>query len=54
LDKILKALMVATTVAILAVPAFAGEPIPAPEPGTMALLASGIGGVAVLRRLLKR
>jgi hypothetical protein len=54
LNKILKsALLVGTAVAILAVPAFAGT-VPAPEPGTMVLLASGIGGVAVLRRLLKR
>jgi hypothetical protein len=49
-------LMLAIAVAVSALPAFAGEPqtVPVPEPATLALLASGIGGVAVLRRLRKR
>ena len=56
MNKIFKsALVLGAAVAVLAAPAFAGEPIPVvPEPGTMALLASGIGGIAVLRRMLKR
>ena len=45
--------MLATVVAVLSVPAFAGT-ARLPEPGTMTLLACGIGGVAVVRRLLKR
>ena len=54
MNKMLKSgLMLATAVAVLAVPAFAGETV-VPEPGTMTLLASGIGGMAVLRRLVKR
>jgi hypothetical protein len=53
-NKMLKSgLMLAAAVVVLAVPAFAGISR-VPEPGTMVLLASGIGGVAVLRRLLKR
>ena len=40
-------------VAACALPAFAGRPIPTPEPVSMILLAAGIGGVAVVRRIRK-
>jgi hypothetical protein len=39
--------------AACALPAFAGRPVPTPEPVTMVLLAAGIGGVAVIRRIRK-
>jgi hypothetical protein len=46
-------LMVAMAAAVLAVPAFA-DSIPAPEPSTLAMLASGLGGVLALRHWRKR
>jgi PEP-CTERM motif len=43
----------ALVLAACALPAFAGRPIPTPEPVSMVLLGAGIAGVAVVRRLRK-
>jgi hypothetical protein len=54
LNKIFKfSLMFVIALAVTAVPAFAGTTIQVPEPVSFVLLASGIGGVALLRRLRK-
>jgi hypothetical protein len=53
LNKIFKfSLMFVIALAVTAVPAFAGN-VQVPEPVSFVLLASGIGGVALLRRLRK-
>ncbi len=51
-----KYVLLAIAMLAVAVPALAGEQnfVTVPEPATLALLASGIGGVAVLRRIVKR
>lgn len=49
------ALMLAAAVAVLALPAFAGQiVVRTPEPSSIMLLASGVGGILILRRLRKR
>jgi len=53
-NKILKfATMLSAVTFALSIPAFAGAPSPAtvPEPITLTLLATGIGAVAVVRKL---
>src|SRR6266404_3814381 len=48
------ALMLAAAVAVLALPAFAGQiVVRTPEPSSIMLLASGVGGILILRRLRK-
>jgi predicted transporter len=60
MSKIMKGLLVVCgAVIVCALPAFAGNPIPPrnmPEPGTIAMLVSGLGAVAGLRyyKLRKR
>ena len=34
--------------------AFAGLPVATPEPASMALLAAGVGGIALVRKLRRR
>jgi predicted secreted protein len=57
LNKVFKfALMSAIAIAVTAVtavPLFAGATVAVPEPTSLVLLASAIGGVVVLRRLRK-
>jgi PEP-CTERM motif-containing protein len=57
MNKVIKlALMLGTTAAVLAAPTFAGEAVRiynCPEPSTLALLASGLGGVIALRHWRK-
>jgi len=51
------ALMIGAATAALAVPAFAGTTqcfVSVPEPSTLAMLASGLGGVIALRHWRKR
>jgi hypothetical protein len=53
-NKILKFAIVLSAAAFaLSLPAFAGAPAPVavPEPVTLTLLATGIGGVALVRKL---
>ncbi len=40
--------------ALMAGTAFAGNPIVTPEPASMALLAAGVGGIALVRKLRRR
>jgi hypothetical protein len=46
-------LAVAALVAVISVPAFAGATVQVPEPATLLLVATGIGAVAIVRRLRK-
>ena len=53
-NKILKfAIVLSAATFALSLPAFAGAPAPVavPEPVTLTLLATGIGGVALVRKL---
>jgi hypothetical protein len=48
--------IVVATLALLAsgVPAFAGAPIPVPEPATMSLFGLGVGGAYLIKRFIGR
>jgi len=58
MNKALKfVLMLIAATSVSSLPAFAGLPGPptnVPEPATLALLATGLGAVAVVRRLRKK
>jgi hypothetical protein len=54
MNKALFVLTLVVAISLLSVPAFAAVTVNAPEPVTLALVATGIGAVAVARKFLKK